>query len=56
MSERKVSDKWKMKDNEADEIIEMIMQILNCGNTAEVKRRKDDIIVLEVKRTIKQSM
>ena len=45
-----------MKHSETDKIIEMIMQILSRGNTAEVKRRKDDIIILEVKRTIKQSM
>lgn len=46
----------KMKDNETDKIIEMIMQILGRGNTAEVKQRKDEIIILEVKRTIKQSV
>ena len=45
-----------MKRSETDKIIEMIMQILSRGNTAEVKQRKDDIIILEVKRTIKQSV
>ena len=45
-----------MKRSETDKIIEMIMQILSRGNTAEVKQRKDDIIILEVKKTIKQSV
>ena len=45
-----------MKRSETDKMIEMIMQILSRGNTAEVKQRKDDIIILEVKRTIKQSV
>ena len=42
-----------MKDNETDKIIEMIMQILNRGNTAEVKKNKNGILILEVKKQIR---
>ena len=45
-----------MKRSETDKMIKIILQILSRGNSAEVKQRKDDIIILEVKRTIKQSM
>ena len=45
-----------MKRSETDKMIEMIMQILGRGNSVEIKQRKDDIIILEVKRTIKQSV
>ena len=45
-----------MKRSETDKMIEMIMQILSRGNSVEIKQRKDDIIILEVKRTIKQSV
>ena len=43
-----------MKRSETDKMIEIILQILSRGNSAEVKQRKDDIIILEVKKTIKQ--
>lgn len=36
-----------------DVILAEIMKILERGNTAEVKKTRDGIIVLEVKRTIK---
>ena len=42
-----------MKDNETDKIIETIMQILNRGNTAEVKKNKNGILILEVKKQIR---
>ena len=42
-----------MKDNETDKIIEMIMQILGRGNTAEVKKNKNGILILEVKKQIR---
>ena len=45
-----------MKRSETDKMIEMIMQILSRGNSVEIKQRKDDIIILEVKKTIKQSV
>lgn len=45
-----------MKRSETDKMIEIILQILSRGNSAEVKQRKDDIIILEVKKTIKQSV
>lgn len=35
-----------------DKLVETIRAILDRGNTAEVKRTKDGVIVLEVKRTI----
>ena len=38
---------------EADKIIETIMQIINRGNTAEVKKNKNGILILEVKKQIK---
>lgn len=38
---------------EADKIIETIMQILNRGNTAEVKKNKNGILILEVKKQIR---
>ena len=43
----------KMKDSETDKIIEMIMQIINRGNTAEVKKNKNGILILEVKKQIR---
>lgn len=39
-----------------DKIVSVIAEILKRGNTAEVKKRKDDIIVLEVERKIKLSI
>lgn len=39
-----------------EEIITVIAEILGRGNTAEVKKRKNDIIVLEVERHIKLSI
>ena len=45
-----------MERSETDKMIEIILQILSRGNSAEVKQRKDDIIILEVKKTIKQSV
>ena len=39
-----------------EEIITVIAEILGHGNTAEVKKRKNDIIVLEVERHIKLSI
>ena len=45
-----------MKRSETDKMIEIILQILSRGNSVEIKQRKDDIIILEVKRTIKQSV
>lgn len=39
-----------------ENLIKVIQEILERGNTAEVKKRKDDIIVLEVQRKIKQSI
>ena len=42
-----------MKDSETDKIIETIMQIINRGNTAEVKKNKNGILILEVKKQIK---
>ena len=41
-----------MKDNETDKIIEMILRIINRGNTAEVKKNKNGILILEVKKQI----
>jgi len=38
------------------EIIGEIERIINRGNTAEIKVRKDDVIVLEVKRRILASV
>ena len=38
-----------------DNLIKKIEDILARGNTAEVKLRKDDIIVLEAERKIKYS-
>ena len=42
-----------MKESETDKIIEMIMQIINRGNTAEVKKNKNGILILEVKKQIR---
>jgi len=38
------------------EIIKAIEKILAKGNTAEIKKRKNDIIVLDVSRHIEESM
>jgi hypothetical protein len=35
------------------EMLDTINEILNRGNTAEIKKTKDGIIILEVKRKIK---
>ena len=43
-----------MMSKKEQEVFEEILQIVARGNTAEVKKRKDDLIVLEVKRTIKK--
>ena len=42
-----------MKDSETDKIIETVMQIINRGNTAEVKKNKNGILILEVKKQIR---
>lgn len=34
------------------ELVGAIEKILNRGNSVEIKKRKDDVIVLEVKREI----
>ena len=39
-----------------EDFADIIMQILERGNTAEIKKRKDEIIILEVKKTIKETM
>ena len=39
---------------EVDKIIETIMQIINRGNTAEVKKNKNGILILEVKKQIRR--
>ena len=41
-----------MQDSETEKILEMIMQIINRGNTAEVKKNKNGILILEVKKQI----
>ena len=41
-----------MKDSETDKMIEMILRIINRGNTAEVKKNKNGILILEVKKQI----
>lgn len=38
------------------DFLKVIGEILERGNTAEVKMRKDDIIVLETKRKIEHKM
>nr|DAM96541.1 MAG TPA: hypothetical protein [Caudoviricetes sp.] len=38
--------------NNEQDMLKKISEILGRGNTAEVKRRKNDIIVLEVQRKI----
>lgn len=35
-----------------EEMLKTIIEIIDRGNTAEVKRRKNDVIVLEAKRKI----
>lgn len=39
-----------------ERLVATIEEILSRGNTAEVKKRKNDIIVLEVERKIKHTM
>ena len=41
-----------MKRSETDKMIEMILRIINRGNTAEVKKNKNGILILEVKKQI----
>ena len=38
--------------NEPEKILKLILEILERGNTAEVKRAKDGILVLEVRKKI----
>lgn len=38
--------------NEPEKIIKPILEILERGNTAEVKRTKDGILILEVRKKI----
>lgn len=38
--------------NEPEKILKPILEILERGNTAEVKRAKDGILVLEVRKKI----
>ena len=42
-----------MKRSETDKIIEMILRITDRGNTAEVKKNKNGILILEVKKQIR---
>lgn len=35
------------------EIMKILMEILNRGNSAEVKKEKDNIVVIEIKRKVK---
>ena len=39
-----------------EQVLKSIEDILERGNTAEIKLRKDDVIVLEAERKIKYSM
>lgn len=41
-----------MERSETDKMIEMILRIINRGNTAEVKKNKNGILILEVKKQI----
>ena len=38
--------------NEPEKILKPILEILERGNTAEVKRTKDGVLVLEVRKKI----
>lgn len=38
--------------NEPEKILKPILEILERGNTAEVKRAKDGVLVLEVRKKI----
>lgn len=38
-----------------DEAIKAVQAILKCGNDAEIRRKGDGYIVLDVKKTIKYS-
>ena len=42
-----------MERSETDKMIEMILRIINRGNTAEVKKNKNGILILEVKKQIR---
>lgn len=49
-------EKIKIAPNEADEIIVSVEKILSRGNSAQIKKRKNDIIVLEEQRKIDVSI
>ena len=40
----------------SEQLPDAILRILGRGNTAEIKKRKGEIIIMEVKRTIKETM
>ncbi len=42
--------------NTSDEVLEKILSILKCGNTAEVKRVGGEIQIVEIRRKIKHRM
>ena len=36
-----------------DELVQVILDILKRGNSAEVKKEKDNIVVVEIKRQVR---
>lgn len=46
----------KELEKRPERLPDVIMQILDRGNTAEIKKRKGEIIIMEVKRTIRETV
>lgn len=51
---KSVVDMEKRKISFSDEVIDLIMRILKRGNTVEIKKENNKLVIVEIQRQVKE--